>query len=73
MAYYRIYGLNRAGHFAFGDHFECRDDAHALEIARGMLSRFPAVEVWQRARQVGTVEAAPEVRDGSGCDGRAPA
>lgn len=53
MSYYRIYGLNPAGHITFGDHFECRDDAHAMEIARGMLGRFPAVEVWQETRRIG--------------------
>lgn len=55
MSYYRIYGLDPAGHITFGDHFECRDDAHAMEIGRGMLSRFPAVEIWQQARRVGAV------------------
>lgn len=58
MSYYRIYGLNPAGHITFGDHFECRDDSHAVEIARGMLLRFPAVEIWQRDRRIGTVSAA---------------
>jgi hypothetical protein len=65
MSYYRIYGLDPAGHITFGDHFECRDDAHAVEIARGMLGRFPAVEVWQEARRIGAVfPDAPAVDDG---------
>lgn len=55
MAYYRIYGLDPAGRIAFGDHFECRDDDHAMDVARGMLSRFPAVEVWEQARRLGAV------------------
>jgi hypothetical protein len=55
MNYYRIYGLDRAGRITFGDHFECRDDGHAMEIGRGLLGRFPAVEIWQEARRVGAV------------------
>ena len=63
MSYYRIYGLDPAGHITFGDHFECRDDQHALEIGRGMLRRFPAVEVWQEARRVGAVFPDPQPDD----------
>jgi hypothetical protein len=63
MAYYRVYGLDPAGHIAFGDHFECHDDAHALEIARGMLDRFPSAEVWQHARRVGAVSSDPPRRE----------
>lgn len=69
MSYYRIYGLDPAGHITFGDHFECRDDEHAIEIGRGMLSRFPAVEIWHETRRVGAVM--PDASDAPAADGDA--
>ncbi|HUK57955.1 MAG TPA: hypothetical protein VLV50_01900 [Stellaceae bacterium] len=52
---YRCYLFDAAGHIAIVHEIEATSDKEACEFADRMLAeqpRYPAIEVWDRARQV---------------------
>jgi hypothetical protein len=51
MPDYRLYWLNRAGHFIRAEEYEADDDAAAVVIARGLCGPERA-ELWAGARKV---------------------
>ena len=53
---YRIYYVGADNHFIRGDAIYCASDAEALAAAQHMPGNHTAVEVWQGARKVGTVQ-----------------
>ncbi len=56
MQSYRSYHLRGDGHIFQGEWFDAKDDGDALERMRAQ--RFGhVVEVWQRARRIGRVDA----------------
>jgi hypothetical protein len=59
---YRFYFIDSGGHIAQALDVESSCDAEACELAARMLaeqSRYPGIEVWERARMVGRVPVAP--------------
>ena len=56
MDLYRIYYVGSDNHFTRGDVIFCTSDAEALAAALRMLGNHTAIEVWQGARKVGTVQ-----------------
>ena len=58
MTNYRLYFHDKAGHFARAEDHSCANDAEAVRYAGG-LKHDHDVEVWDRARKIGTA-AAPE-------------
>ena len=57
MMVYRCYLLGKDGKIQNSEIIECPTDAAALEEAERRLNDcgYPAIEVWDRARQVGVV------------------
>jgi len=54
MPHYRIFSLDRAGHFIDVQEMFCIGDAEALRAARKLADRHSR-EVWHRGRLVGRV------------------
>lgn len=52
MAYYRIYWLDAADRIFGVQEAHCESDQIAIEVGRPLLTTWPAVEIWERARQV---------------------
>jgi hypothetical protein len=52
MTYYRIYLLDAADRIFGVREAECESDQSAIEVGRPLLTRWPAVEVWECARRV---------------------
>jgi hypothetical protein len=57
MTTYRFYMLSDDGKICRAEAVECPTDAAALEVAEGRLAScdHPAMEVWDRARLIGSV------------------
>jgi len=57
MTAYRCYFLGRDDKIKSAEVIECPTDAAALQEAEGRLatSKYPVIEVWDKARRVGTV------------------
>jgi hypothetical protein len=58
MMTYRCYLLGEDGKIRCAEVIECATDAAALEEAerRFSASGYPAIEVWDKARRIGTVD-----------------
>ena len=56
MTNYRLYFHDRTGHFAKAEDHASASDAEAVRYA-GALKHRHDVEVWERARKVGTAAA----------------
>jgi hypothetical protein len=63
MPFMRFYRINPDGRISTpAEEIECVDDAEALALADAMLVQVPGdgtIEIWDRARCVGKVSAAP--------------
>jgi hypothetical protein len=57
MIPYRIYRLDDSGHIAGVIERDCPNDREALAAARQLAEPNAPVEVWQRARCLGKVQA----------------
>ena len=53
--YYRIYLLDLAGKIRSLDEATCLTDDDAFEAARPLLPHWPAIEIWETTRMVGTL------------------
>ena len=57
MSDYKLYFLDDTGHIARAMDLECHDDIEAIALARSYPCKH-GIELWQRARKVGTVMGA---------------
>jgi hypothetical protein len=52
MGDYRIYLLDKANRICGVEETECDSDQGAIQAGVPLLERYPAVEIWERARRV---------------------
>jgi len=71
MSSYRCYFLGSDGKIIRAQNLECPSDEVALETAEHVLENcgYPTIEIWERARRVGTV-VRNEIGRGSPAEGR---
>ena len=58
MRHYRVYLLRPDGGIFKAKDVDCRSDDEAVALAAGLQERGCAMEVWQRARKVGSLPEA---------------
>jgi len=56
MSHYRLYLLDKDGHFVRAVDLDCQDDEEALERVAAHKHRH-GMELWQGSRQVGSIPA----------------
>jgi hypothetical protein len=57
VASYRLFFIGRNDRFVKAEVVDCETDSDAISIARAACGEHPAVEVWERERKVGRVDA----------------